>query len=328
MNSFKHAVLICSGAALMVAAAASAALASDLFFLAGETMSYKPSDNSYSWQIEYRQDLLKHLALGVSYLNEGHIKQHHRDGYTAQIWGRTKMLDDRLILAAAVGPYFFLDTASDSSADGFSNNHGWKTMVSLAASWQMRDNLLLELRSNLVKWPNSFDSSTVLAGIGYHFDPDWQQSLPAEEQQRDAKNEVTLFLGQTIANSFNSERSIAGSVEYRRHLLRHLDWTVAGLYEGDNGLFRRDGLTTQLWAMQQLEKDFSVGVGAGAYFDVHHHDNPLIETGSENLLSGILTLTGSYRFVPHWNLRVSWNRVITNNERDTDVILAGLGYLF
>lgn len=328
MKSFKHAVSICSAAALMIAAAASAALASDLFFLAGETTSYKPSDNSYSWQIEYRQDLLKHFALGVSYLNEGHIKQHHRDGYTAQIWGRTKMLDDRLILAAAVGPYFFLDTAADSSPDGFSNNHGWKPMVSLEASWQMRDNLLFELRGNLVKWPNGFDSTTVLAGIGYHFDPDWQQKLPAEEQRPEARNEVTLFLGQTIANSFNSQHSIAGSVEYRRHLLRHLDWTAEGLYEGDNRLIRREGLITQLWAMQQLEKDFSVGVGAGAYFDVHHHDNPFVATGSENFISGMLTLTGSYRFAPHWNLRVSWNRVITSNQRDTDVILGGLGYLF
>ena len=328
MKSFKQAVTTCAVAALIFAAGtANAAAAAELVLLGGETLVSSPKDDSYSWQLEYRQDLSKHLAAGISYLNEGHIKQHHRDGYTAQIWARTQLLDNRLVLGAAVGPYFFLDTTSDSTSDGFSNNHGWKSMFSLAAAWQLEDNLVLELRSNLVKWPNSFDSTTILAGVGYSFEPAVVQTSSASQDQED-KNEVTLFLGQTVVNSLNSQRSIAASLEYRRHLSRHIDWTVAGLYEGDNRLVRRDGLITQLWATQQLTKDLSVGAGAGAYFDIGKNDTPFIAAGSEDFLTGLITLTASYRFAHKWALRVSWNRVISNNQRDTDVILGGLGYLF
>ena len=43
---------------------------------------------------------------------------------------------------------------------------------------------------------------------------------------------------------------------------------------------------------------------------------------------GIVTLTTSYRFHPHWGVRASWNRIVTNYNRDTDVILGGIGYRF
>jgi hypothetical protein len=45
-------------------------------------------------------------------------------------------------------------------------------------------------------------------------------------------------------------------------------------------------------------------------------------------LSGIVTLTASYRFDPHWFARLSWNRIVTGYDRDTDVILLGGGYRF
>jgi hypothetical protein len=48
----------------------------------------------------------------------------------------------------------------------------------------------------------------------------------------------------------------------------------------------------------------------------------------DNIISGIATMSGSYRLDPHWSLRISWNRIITNYDRDTDVIMGGIGYRF
>jgi hypothetical protein len=331
MKPRRKAASICAIAILILAGVASAAPAAELYLLGGVTQTFDPTNRTYSWQLEYRQDLLKkHLAAGISYLNEGHIQLHHRDGYTAQLWARTELLDDRLTLAAAAGPYFFLDTKSNSTPNGFSNNHEWKAMLSMAAAWHLENDLILELRGNWVKGPSGFDTASVLAGIGYHFESA-QEPLKTSGLARDQepKNEITLFLGQTIVNSFDSQRSVATSLEYRRHLLRHLDWTVAGIYEGDNRLIRRDGVITQFWATQQLLEDtLSVGAGAGAYFNAGHYNNPFNGSVSSRFVSGIITATGSYRFTPHWAVRASWNRVVTNYERDTDVILWGVGYRF
>jgi hypothetical protein len=330
MKLFKQIASIGAIAVLIITYAASIAQAAELYLLGGEAFASHPTAATYSWQLEYRQDLLKHLAAGVSYLNEGHVGLHHRDGYTAQLWERAELLDYRLTLAAGAGAYFFLDTTKSSSPDGFSDNHGLKGMFSLAAAFRLENNMLLEFRSNLVKGGSGYGTASILAGLGYHFDQDLEPMKTAEAAQYlEPKNEITLFLGQTIVNSFDSQRSIAASVEYRRHLLRHLDWTVAGIYEGDNRLIRRDGVITEFWAVQPLMEDtMTVGVGAGAYFDISHYNNPFDNSDSDRFASGIITLTSSYRFTPHWALRASWNRVVTTYHRDTDVFLGGLGYSF
>jgi hypothetical protein len=142
-------------------------------------------------------------------------------------------------------------------------------------------------------------------------------------------NEVTVLLGRTIVNSFASQQSLAAGIEYRRLISRHLDWTLSGLYEGDNRLARRDGVMTQLWAAQELLDDsLSVGAGAGAYFNLSHYHNPFQGPDANHVLSGIISITGSYRLTPHWAARLTWNRVVTSYERDTDVILGGVGYRF
>jgi hypothetical protein len=329
MNRLKLRISLCAIALLAFSALATAAQAAELYLLGGAIQPGNSRERSYSWQLEYRQDLLKHLAAGISYLNEGHIREHHRDGYTAQLWGRTELLDYRLTLGAAVGPYFFLDTTKNSTPVGFSNDHGWKAMMSLAAAWHLENNVILELRSNWVEGQSGFDSASILAGIGYHFEPALEPQPSAQTRRLGPKNEITLFLGQTIANSLDSQKAIAAGLEYRRHVTRHVDWTFGGIYEGDNRLIRRDGIVTQLWAVQTLVEDtLQVGAGVGAYFDIGHYNNPFNGANDDRFVSAIVTLTGSYFFAPQWGVRASWNRVVTNYERDTDVILAGLGYRF
>ena len=87
-------------------------------------------------------------------------------------------------------------------------------------------------------------------------------------------------------------------------------------------------MITELWAVQQLLEELSIGAGAGAYIDIGHYENPFIDTGTNRFISGIATLTCSYRFAGNWAVRGSWNRVITRYQRDTDIILGGIGYLF
>ena len=104
MKPPRKAAFLCCITTLLLVAAVSAARASEIYGLGGAALSSSTSDLSYSWQLEYRQGLLKHLAAGFSYLNEGHFKDHHRDGYTTQLWTRAELLDYRLTVAAGVGP--------------------------------------------------------------------------------------------------------------------------------------------------------------------------------------------------------------------------------
>lgn len=286
------------------------------------------NDTSYSWQLEYQKDLLEHLAVSLSYLNEGHVPNHHRDGTGLQLWARTDALERRLSLSAGIGPYYFYDTTNSSVTDGsFRNDHGFGGILSFAATWRNETPWLFQVRTNWVNTFDSMDTVSALVGIGYQLDT--PTSAPAHAPPGDpglrVNNEITLFAGQTITNSFKSERSAAMSMEYRRRVMRYLDWTIAWLYEGDTRLIRRHGLVSQFWLVKDfLDDSVALGAGTGAYFAVDQRAG----MDGDEIISAIATLTGSYRLTPHWCLRTSWNRIVTNYDRDTDVLMAGIGYLF
>ena len=288
-------------------------------------------NSSYSWQLAYMEGLGEHFDASLSYLNEGHIPLHHRDGIAVQLWARTDLLDRRLALLAGIGPYFYCDTTKASANSSFSDDHGLGAMLSLAANWYTNSPLFFQLRTNWVKASNGNDTLSAIGGIGYQLDSPSTTRPPTKiipYQEKTTLNEITLLAGESILNSFGSENSLAASVEFRRSLWRYVDWTVAWLYEGDNQLIRRNGLASQFWLVNEFFGDrLSIGVGGGAYFAFQRRRH-LREDEDDSSLSGIVTLTGSYRFHPHWAMRISWNRIVTNYNEDSDVILGGIGYLF
>ncbi|HEY6871707.1 MAG TPA: hypothetical protein VI298_03150 [Geobacteraceae bacterium] len=306
--------------------------AQEFYVLGGAIEDPDTHNKSYSWQLEYLQGLGEHVAATLSYLNEGHLPNHHRDGNSVQLWGRTNLLDRRLSLAAGIGPYYYFDTTGTMVNGSFEDDHGLAGMVSVAATWYTESRWLFQLRTNWVGIGKASETLTAVAGIGYQLDrPPAAGPIPKALPQREKTtgNELTLFLGQTIANSFDSQHSAAASIEYRRGLWRYIDGTVAWLYEGDNRLIRRNGVTTQLWLVREfLDDRLALGAGGGLYFVVDRYRDILDGTGSGRFLSGIITLTGSYRLHPHWDTRISWNRIVTNYDMDTDVILGGIGYRF
>lgn len=286
---------------------------------------------SSSWQLEYRQGVGEHLFGGFSYINEGHITNHHRDGGALQVWAQTKALNKKLSVAAGLGPYYFFDTTSKTPTLPSHNEHGWAGILSLGATYYTDSRWLFQLRSNWIGIGNNLDGISAIAGIGYQLDDTAPSKIEflSNMAEDETKNEVTVFLGQTITNTFNTSQDIATSVEYRRSLTRHIDWTAAWLHESDDRVFRKNGITTQLWAVQRFFDDsFSLGAGAGGYFAIDHFDYALDGEDTNHFLSGIVTLTAAYRFQPSWDIRTSWSRIITKYNIDTDVIMGGVGIRF
>jgi hypothetical protein len=250
-----------------------------------------------------------------------------------QLWTKSVLLDRRLSLSGGIGHYYYFNTSTPSDNGLYSNDHDPGVLFTLAAIWRTDSPWIFQLRSNWVKTVGSIDSVSALAGIGYQLEPSprfsRQLDSPTEPQERTKKNEITIFAGCTITNSFDSEQSTSLGIEYRRALMQYLDLTVSWLYEGDTRLIRRDGLISQLWAVKAFQNDrISLGFGAGAYFSIDQQTGLNQNENKDNIISGIATMSGSYRLDPHWSLRISWNRIITNYDRDTDVIMGGIGYRF
>jgi hypothetical protein len=70
----------------------------------------------------------------------------------------------------------------------------------------------------------------------------------------------------------------------------------------------------------------TLGVGVGVYYAIDENENSKDPGPGRGKFSGLVSISGTYRFVDHWDARLTWNRVVTRYNRDSDVILAGVGY--
>jgi len=308
--------------ALLLCGACASAAAQELGFGGGVTRVHDPDESSYAWFLSYDHALAAHWSAMFTYRNEGHIPSHHRDGHGVQLWYSTHD-GDGFSLRAGLGPYRYFDTAVAENPTGFENAHGWGALYSVAAAWKPAGRWTWQLRADRIHTRDSFDSTQLALGASYRLTPDSVRITDGSPGAPSAgKYELDVMTGQTILNSFESENAVARLLELRVALTPSLRATVAALDEGRSGLLDRSGVVMQLWLEPGFSDDqFTIGLGAGPYFgnDREHrgmHVHALIGT------------TFSWRFARAWTTRITWNRVASNYDRDSDIIIAGIGYRF
>jgi hypothetical protein len=287
------------------------------------------NERSYSWEASYRQGLGRSAAWTFSWLNEGHIPEHHRDGPVLQAWARLPLLGDRLEVSAGAGPYRFFDTIAAEAGESYSNTHGWGAVVSLRGAYYFESRWIAELKLNRVQVNGGPGTTGILFGVGYQLDapdtPGARDSLPVRSTNVTG-DELTVLAGTSILNSATSETSGAAALEYRHGLARVVDVTATYLHEAGSLHARRDGVAAQLWLTGGYFGDrLTLAAGMGPYVVVTQNDD---QTG-DGRLAGLFSVSASYRFgESRWLARIIWNRVATRYDRDVDMVLAGIGARF
>jgi hypothetical protein len=301
------------------------AVAQEVYVHGGVTSQTHSSTGSYAWGLTYLQGLGDYMALSLTYLNEGHVQDHRRDGVTPQFWGRYPLADRKVSLAAGVGPYLYYDTERPSTGDSYSNTHGVGTMLSMSATLYITSHFLFQARGNWIWTPQNANTYVTTLGIGYQFEKAPAKEAPqtlTDKTFQPRNNEVAFLAGVAVLNEYGvSGSSGAGAIEYRRSIGRYFEWSAGWLLEG--GFISRNGPMTQIWLGQRFFDDrLSLGVGAGPYlgFDA--------SGGNVTKVNWLLSATASYMLHDHWALRATWSRVATDYDRDTDVILSGISYRF
>jgi hypothetical protein len=302
---------------------APAAFAQDLSLLAGSISSLNSWPKSYAWSFSYRHNWLENLSTTVSYLNHGHFPGHHRDGVAAEVWGQLVLLDDRLTLAAGGGPFYYYDTTVAARGGSYSDNHAFAYLYSVGATWRMRNRWFYELRVDRTSPSSSIETTSISLGAGYRLEPDvagWDGGGPGGS----GRDELTVYYGKTVVNSFSSQEARAKAVEVKRAFGPTLRASLAYVNEGDARLIRRSGGIAEAWLEPAFFNNrFSVGVGVGAYAAIDKY-----RPTSGRHVSGIVTMTMSYRFLDRVNARFNWHRIVTDYDRDTDIVVLGVGYRF
>jgi hypothetical protein len=307
-------------------AAAAAAPAQELTGYAGGLRVAATQEHSFSAGVAYAHPVNDHLALGISYLNEGHPTGHHRDGLAGQLWLRSGPNQAGWSFSAGIGPDYYFDTSDLHSDNGrsYTNDHGWAMLYSLQATYHYADSRWYnQLQLNRIAPGGGKDATTALMlGVGYQFNGVKGDKLHHEGAAADEA--LTLMVGQSITNSLSSETAAVSMLEYRHAVGRYVDWTVTAINEGSAEESKRNGIATQLWLIRSLNQQVEVGMGAGPYFNAKVPDGE----GQRAHRAGLLSIASRYHLGRHLVAQASWNRVATDYHRDADLLLVGIGYTF
>ena len=316
--------------ALLLGCAGLSLGAQEVSVLYGGLRRVDAGGSSFSYQVDYRQDLFRNLAASATYLNEGHLPGHHRDGEALQAWGRVPFRDGRFSLALGAGAYYYFDT-QPRPGGGSADVHSTAPILSLSATGQLSDRWFCRGVVNHIAPAHEMRTVTAAVGLGFWFG---RNELPTPGQLGDAPSikdlelaqDFTVLAGQSVVNTFFSPAGRAYALEYRRGLARHLDWTASLIYEGNPLIVRRSGLASQGWAVNDFFHDrvaFGIGFGPYLYVDRKH---PQAGSGTPARVAGLGSLTLSARLTEAWTARLLFDRVMSNYDRDADVFLLGLGY--
>lgn len=297
--------------------------AQDVSLMAGQLKVNEKDERSFAAALSYAHPVGDYAALSLTYLNEGHPLDHHRDGISGQVWLRSKKTEQGLSFGVGAGPYYYFDTTSAATGPGdYHNDHGWAPMYSVQASYHFPSNWYAQVQANRVL-PRGKDATTqLLVGVGYRFDGVPGSKLHLNGPSSD--DTLTVSGGQTIVNSLNSERARAVSVEYRRAVSPYIDWTVTALKEGSTPETRRGGIASQAWLIRSLNSSVELGMGAGPYaaFNMHKVEQ------RQSHMAALVSIVARYHMYRRVVGQLSWNRVVTDYHRDADVLLLGVGAAF
>jgi hypothetical protein len=305
--------------------------AQELTFLGGLMSKSNFGQTSFTWQVDYRQDFCRNFAASIAYINEGHVSRHHRDGTAWEAWGRLPLFQDRVSLSLGLGAYYFYDTQPLPGGDT-ANVHGTAPIYSLSATGYLSNRWFYRLMLNRISPAKELNVNTLTVGAGFWFG---QDRKPTSGKLGDAptehayvtENELTVFGGQSVVNTFFSQTARAYAAEYRRGVFPHVDWTASAIYEGDPEIIRRSGVATQLWFVNTFFNDrITVGGGLGPYIYLDHKHPANADQKNPAAIAPLASLTFSVRLSEHWIMRMVFDRVTSSYNRDADIFLLGLGY--
>lgn len=301
--------------------------AQDASLLAGTLENTQAQERSFAVQLGFSQRLNRHVSLSAEYYNEGHPGPYHRDGLASQAWLHSAIAERGASFSIGAGPYFYFNTVKGSDLPaGYRNEHGWGALLSLSAKWHLANRSYLEVRANRTFTRGAGDSNAVLIGMGYEL-----RNVPGHVRQQNempGDRLLTVQAGQSIVNSFRSERGRAYGLEYRNTVTPNLAWSAALLSEGRIGLARRRGATAQLWLLRPFTGRTVLELGGGGYLMRDRIDRNDAQEHERTRLVPILSIGMRYRIDPNWRAQLSWSRVVTSYHRDSDVLLLGVGTMF
>lgn len=135
-----------------------------LSFMSGGATFNKDNERAVAWQIEYENRATELFGFSVSYLNEGDVTGHKRDGVTGQAKLYMLPKSNPLSVSLGAGAYAWTDTQETTIARGCAG------IVGVDASYNISRSIRAKASWDRVLSSDKRDSDVFLVGLAYSWD--------------------------------------------------------------------------------------------------------------------------------------------------------------
>jgi hypothetical protein len=271
------------------------------------------SQNQFDYKLTVGSEVYDNTYLKFTYLNEGHIDNHHRDllgglvSYRLPIWN--------FISEVEIGPVLTFDTTYQNNKQTDDKNFGVLASVAIIYHpdfFSENTNLRFEWDKIFVE---TYDSSMYLIGIDV--------SLDSVSKDIYSEYSVTIMLSDFITNITNSNSTIGGSIDIKKLLNKDWSTSVGLIHQGrDEYASRPIGLTAMLWRDFSLTETLQISTGVGMYYAQNELDD------SSSPVNAIISIQPSYKWSNRWDIVGGFSRIVnpTGKNFDADMFSIGIRY--
>ena len=271
--------------------------AQELSIYKGQTKEKTTNQQSFSYEIDYRQLVNDVSGFSVLYLNEGHFPNHHKDLFGLETYSEM-FISQNVSFSVGVGVGYICDTQNTKDTHTFG-------LLSTGSLTYYYDTIFSRFTINQVNLSNNNKTTTYLLGFGYT-----KQPITKKIEPDNTDRELSVLYGASVLNAPGCFSQKAYDIKYTKNITPNVSMNYSFINEG----FRK-GIAVQLQTNTNLTDTMKIGVSAGPYF--------IPDTSSY-----IVSFIADKQINSKIKIKTSFNRIITNTNKDTDIFLAGIGYNF
>ena len=314
----------------MLAIAVSSARAETLIALGGISQPDDHAESTYAWQVEYQENLLPWLAASVSWLNEGHLPDDHRDGATAQLWVRAPRWHD-LTFSFGAGPYIYFDTEARDADSTYADAHGVGGIATASVAVDLTASWFVSLNASEIYTPGDINTYEFLLGIGYRFVPlDQSPGLlqaDTDSAEDPGRQQLQAFGGMKIFNDLDALQKQTFGVDYHLALNHAAAWSATWFDDPGSARSLHDRVASQFWLVRQIDRaHLALSIGLGGYYQFGSSATAAV--ASFERISGLSGIRAEWEATRRLSLIFTWYRKFTTDNTDRDILTLGAGWRF
>jgi len=273
------------------------------------------NQHNFDYKVTIGSQVYNNTYLKFSYLNEGHLVNHHRDllgglaSYRIPIW-------KNLSSEVEMGPVLTFDTTTQNQKQTDDKNFGMLVSVALLYNVGfLGEHTDIRFEWNRIIVPTTYNSNIYLIGIDFSLDGS------SAKDTYDGYS-ITTMLSHFKTNIGSSSSTLSESVDVKKILNK--DWSASvGLVHqrDDENTSRSIALTSMFWRDFSLTEALQISTGAGIYYAQNKLDD------SSSPVNAIISIQPSYRLSKdsRWSIVGRFSRVVNPTGKNFDADIFGIG---